>query len=57
MLVTTDVDEDADRPDWFSLKVHVKVDDEQVPIARLMAAVANGDEAVLLDSGAWIDTA
>ena len=55
MLVTTDVDEDADRPDWFSLKVHVKVGDEQVPIARLMAAVANGDEAVLLDSGAWID--
>ena len=55
VLVTTDVDEDADRPDWFSLKVHVKVGDEQVPIARLMAAVANGDEAVLLDSGAWID--
>ena len=55
VLVTTDVDEDADRPDWFSLKVHVKVGDEQVPIARLMAAVANGDEEVLLDSGAWID--
>ena len=55
VLVTTDVDEDADRPDWFSLKVHVKVGDEQVPIARLMAALANGDEAVLLDSGAWID--
>ena len=55
VLVTTDVDEDADRPDWFSLKVHVKVGDEQVPIARLMAAVANGDGEVLLDSGAWID--
>ena len=55
VLVTTDVDEDADRPDWFSLKVHVKVGDEQVPITRLMAALANGDEAVLLDSGAWID--
>ena len=23
VLITTDVDEDADRPDWFSLKVHV----------------------------------
>ena len=55
VLVTTDVDEDADRPDWFSLKVHVKVGDEQAPIARLMAAVANGDKEVLLDSGAWID--
>ena len=55
VLVTTDVDEDADRPDWFSLKVRVKVGDEQVPIARLMAAVANGDKEVLLDSGAWID--
>ena len=55
VLVTTDVDENADRPDWFSLKAHVKVGDEQVPIARLMAAVANGDKEVLLDSGAWID--
>ena len=55
VLVTTDVDEDADRPDWFSLKVHVKVGDEQAPIARLMAAVASGDKEVLLDSGAWID--
>lgn len=55
VLVTTDVDEDADSPDWFSLKVHVKVGDEQVPIARLMAAVVNGDKEVLLDSGAWID--
>ena len=55
VLVTTDVDEDTDRPDWFSLKVHVKVGDEQAPIARLMAAVANGDKDVLLDSGAWID--
>ncbi|WP_103063434.1 DEAD/DEAH box helicase [Actinomyces qiguomingii] len=56
-LITTDVADDGERPDWFSLQVRVQVGDEDVPIERLMTAVATGADAVLLDSGRWIDLA
>ncbi|WP_167202704.1 DEAD/DEAH box helicase [Actinomyces respiraculi] len=54
LVVTTQVSEE-DRPDWFSLRVRVHVGEDQVPIERLIAAVANGDKEILLDSGAWIE--
>lgn len=54
-LITTEVEDDDERPDWFSLRVRVSVGDEQVPIERLIAAVASGSTEVLLDSGAWIN--
>ncbi|SHE24737.1 DEAD/DEAH box helicase [Actinomyces glycerinitolerans] len=56
-LITTDVEDDDDRPDWFSLRVRVKVGDEDAPIERLMTAVATGADEVLLDSGKWINLA
>ncbi|MDO4901406.1 DEAD/DEAH box helicase [Actinomyces sp.] len=56
-LITTDVGDDDERPDWFSLRVRVKVGQEDVPIERLMTAVATGAQEVLLDSGRWINLA
>lgn len=54
LVITTDVDEEPDQPDWFSLRVRVQVGREQVPMERLMAALAAGRQEVLLDSGAWV---
>ena len=56
-LITTDVAEDGERLDWFSLRVRVRVGDEEVPVDRLMTAVAAGAEEVLLDSGRWVNLA
>ncbi|WP_257210629.1 DEAD/DEAH box helicase [Actinomyces ruminis] len=56
-LITTDVAEDEENPDWFSLRVRVKVGEEAVPLERLMTAVATGADEVLLDSGKWINLA
>ncbi|MDU6152155.1 MAG: DEAD/DEAH box helicase [Actinomyces urogenitalis] len=56
LVVATCVTEDEDRPDWFSLRVRVRVGEEEVPLERLIAAVAARQEQVLLDSGAWVDT-
>ena len=56
-LITTDVAEDDERLDWFSLQVRVRVGDEDVPLDRLMTAVATGAEEVLLDSGRWVSLA
>ena len=56
-LITTDVADDAEQLDWFSLRVSVRVGDEDVPIDRLMTAVATGAGEVLLDSGRWVSLA
>ncbi|SHJ07722.1 Helicase conserved C-terminal domain-containing protein [Actinomyces denticolens] len=54
-LITTDVTEDdGDDPDWFSLRVRVRVGGEDVPIERLISAVAAGATEVMIDSGAII---
>ena len=54
-LITTDVTEDdGDNPDWFSLRVRVRVGEEDVPIERLISAVAAGATEVMIDSGAII---
>ncbi|SDN68332.1 Helicase conserved C-terminal domain-containing protein [Actinomyces ruminicola] len=54
-LITTAVEDDDEHLDWFSLRVRVRVGQEDVPIERLMTAVAQGTEEVLLDSGKWIN--
>ena len=53
-VITTSVSDDEDRPDWFSLSVRVHVGDEEIPIGQLMAAVAVGEQEVLLESGTWL---
>ena len=55
-LVTTDVAE-GESPDWFSLRVRVRVGSEDVPLERLMHAVAAHEDQVLLDSGTWVNVA
>ncbi|WP_316668494.1 DEAD/DEAH box helicase [uncultured Propionibacterium sp.] len=41
--------------DWFGLSVTVGVGDRQVPVAQLLAAMAAGDDHVMLGDGSWID--
>lgn len=55
LQITTDVSDDATGPDWFSLRVKVRVGADEVPLERLMAAVAANEGEVLLDSGTWVD--
>lgn len=45
--------EDSERGDWFDLRVSVRVGEEVVPLADLMAALTAGDDHLLLDSGTW----
>lgn len=54
LVIATEVDE-ADTPDWFSLRVRVHVGDEQVPIGYLMRAVAAQETEILLESGTWVN--
>jgi superfamily II DNA or RNA helicase len=46
---------DADDADWFDLGVTVSVDGEDIPFAPLFAALAAGEEHLLLPSGTWFD--
>lgn len=39
--------------DWFDLSVTVSVAEQDVPLATLIAALAQGQEQLLLDSGTW----
>nr|WP_239521770.1 DEAD/DEAH box helicase [Geodermatophilus sabuli] len=41
--------------DWFDLGVTVTVDGEDIPFPLLFAALAAGDEHLLLPSGTWFD--
>ncbi|WP_332875443.1 DEAD/DEAH box helicase [Ornithinimicrobium sediminis] len=50
-LETRDTDEH--QGDWFDLHVTVSVDGQEVPFAPLFAALARGEEVMLLDSGTW----
>jgi superfamily II DNA or RNA helicase len=52
-LVTVAVRDRGDDPDWFDLDVAVTVDGQNVPFAPLFAAIALGEERLLLDSGTW----
>ena len=44
----------AQEGDWFDLHVSVTVGDQQVPFEELFAALAQGQEILLLDSGLWL---
>src|SRR4051794_2425944 len=46
---------DGDDADWFDLGVTVSVDGEDIPFALLFAALAAGEEHLLLPSGTWFD--
>lgn len=46
-------DVQAGRSDWFDLDVEVSIGHEQVPLAALIAALTNGEEHLILDSGTW----
>ncbi|MEN0071247.1 MAG: SNF2-related protein, partial [Propionicimonas sp.] len=50
--ITVGVSESAGT-DWFDLAVTVSVDGEQVEFRELFAALARGDEHLILDSGTW----
>lgn len=52
-LVTVAVRDRGDDPDWFDLDVAVSVDGQDVPFAPLFAALALGEDRLLLDSGTW----
>ena len=44
---------DSAQTDWLDLHVTVTIDGEDVPFTPLFAALARGDEAMLLASGTW----
>lgn len=44
---------DSEEGDWLDLHVTVSIEGEEVPFAELFAALARGDEAMLLASGTW----
>ena len=44
---------EAEAGDWFDLQVEVTVGDEKVPLADLLAALAAGEDHLMLDSGTW----
>ncbi|MGY1741138.1 MULTISPECIES: DEAD/DEAH box helicase [unclassified Blastococcus] len=46
---------DAADGDWFDLGVTVTVDGEDIPFVQLFAALAAGEEFLLLPSGTWFD--
>ncbi|SDC78643.1 Superfamily II DNA or RNA helicase, SNF2 family [Geodermatophilus telluris] len=46
---------DRDDGDWFDLGVTVSVDGEDIPFVHLFAALAAGEEHLLLPSGTWFD--
>ncbi len=46
---------DAADGDWFDLGVTVSVDGEEIPFYLLFAALASGEEYLLLPSGTWVD--
>ncbi|AQX15637.1 hypothetical protein BCR15_07630 [Tessaracoccus lapidicaptus] len=51
-VIHLSADDGAER-DWFNLHITVTVDGQDVPFDQLFAALAAGDEALLLDSGTW----
>ncbi len=41
--------------DWFDLRIDVSIDGEQVPFEALFAALARGDEFLILDTGVYLE--
>ena len=45
--------EPGEGTDWFSLDVAISIDGETVGFRELFAAIAHGDDHLILDSGTW----
>ncbi|MEZ5087160.1 MAG: DEAD/DEAH box helicase [Tessaracoccus sp.] len=45
--------EESETGDWFDLDVNITVGEEKVPFGPLFAALAMGQEHLILDSGTW----
>ena len=54
-LVTVGASE-TDDPDWFDLAIRVSVEGREVPFAPLFAAIARGEEYLVLDDGSYLRT-
>ncbi|WP_375433300.1 SNF2-related protein [uncultured Friedmanniella sp.] len=54
-LITVGASESED-PDWFDLAIRVSVEGREVPFAPLFAAVARGEEYLVLDDGSYLRT-
>ena len=54
-LVTVGASE-SDDPDWFDLAIRVRVEGREVPFAPLFAALARGEEYLVLDNGSYLRT-
>ena len=54
-LVTVGATE-SDDPDWFDLAIRVSVEGREVPFAPLFAALARGEEYLVLDDGSYLRT-
>ena len=54
-LVTVGTSE-SDDPDWFDLAIRVGVEGREVPFAPLFAALARGEEYLVLDDGRYLRT-
>ena len=53
-LIAVSASDAADgHPDWFDLSVEVSVGVQSVPLSPLIAALARGEEQLILDSGTW----
>ena len=46
----------GDDPDWFDLAIRVSVEGREVPFAPLFAALARGEECLVLDDGRYLRT-
>ncbi|RBY85074.1 DEAD/DEAH box helicase [Blastococcus sp. TF02A-26] len=53
-VITVSATDTADG-DWFDLGVTVRVDGEEIPFVQVFAALALGEEFLLLPSGMWFD--
>jgi superfamily II DNA or RNA helicase len=54
LVVHDDDDERHEGNDWFDLGVEVTVDGQSIDFVTLFAALARGDEALILPSGTWL---
>src|SRR5690606_3436450 len=45
--------EDSQEGDWFDLGVEVSIGEEKVPFAPLLAALASGQDHLILPTGTW----
>ncbi len=54
-LVTVGASE-SDDPDWFDLAIRVSVEGREVPFGPLFAALALGEEYLVLDDGSYLRT-